>query len=166
VAALSRLYRGRLQLTGRQATVKRVLEALEGADLAHLAAHGSLRTDNPLFSNLLLADGALTVYDLDRLRRPPHTVVMPACSGAANTVWIGDELLGLSAAFLQMGVSSLIAPVVTIPDDATKDLMVAVHKRLRAGMSPDAALADAIAGAADPSPRGVAVKGAFICLGA
>lgn len=166
VAALSRLYRGRLQLTGRQATVKRVLEALEGADLAHLAAHGSLRTDNPLFSNLLLADGALTVYDLDRLRRPPHTVVMPACSGAANTVWTGDELLGLSAAFLQMGVSSLIAPVVTIPDDATKDLMVAVHKRLRAGMSPDAALADAIAGAADPSPRGVAVKGAFICLGA
>ena len=38
------------------------------SELVHLACHGSFRTDNPLFSTLSLADGPLTVYDLERAR--------------------------------------------------------------------------------------------------
>ena len=53
------------------ASVERVKAAIDGADLAHVAAHGTFRSDNPLFSSLHLADGPLTVYDLEALRRAP-----------------------------------------------------------------------------------------------
>ena len=46
------------------ATARRVLGALDGAGLAHIAAHGSFRADSPLFSSLRLDDGPFTVYDL------------------------------------------------------------------------------------------------------
>ena len=46
---------------------------------AHVAAHGEFRADNPLFSCLHLADGPLTAYDLQRLRRPPQLLVLSSC---------------------------------------------------------------------------------------
>ena len=56
-------------LQGSSATVQAVTAALHRADLVHLAAHGRVRADNPLFSSLRLADGPLTVVDLERLDR-------------------------------------------------------------------------------------------------
>ena len=37
------------------------------ADTCHIAAHGTVRPDNPLFSSLLLDDGPYTVFDLEQL---------------------------------------------------------------------------------------------------
>ena len=37
------------------ATARRVLGALDGAPLAHIAAHGTFRADSPLFSSLRMA---------------------------------------------------------------------------------------------------------------
>ena len=44
-------------LVGRLATVAAVTGAIRGAALVHLAAHGTIRADNPLFSSLRMADG-------------------------------------------------------------------------------------------------------------
>ena len=60
-----------LALTGATRPSRNVAQALDGADSAHVAAHGRFRDDNPLFCSLELADGALTVYDLERLRTRP-----------------------------------------------------------------------------------------------
>ena len=60
--------------------------SLEGASIVHVAAHGHLRADNPLLSSLELADGPLTVYDLERLARVPAVVLMPACRSAVGAV--------------------------------------------------------------------------------
>src|SRR5690606_7169093 len=70
---------GGVAVVGVEATVPTVLGLLDGAELAHFAAHCEFRADNPLFSNLQLADGPLTVYDLERLRRPPRQLVFAAC---------------------------------------------------------------------------------------
>ena len=40
------------------ATTARVLKAIDGAGLAHIAAHGVFRADSPLFSYLRLDDMA------------------------------------------------------------------------------------------------------------
>lgn len=153
-------------LLGEEATVPAVLAALDGAEQAHVAAHGALRTDNPLFSALELADGPLTVYDLERLGSAPRVVVLPACQSGSSAVTAGDEVMGLVAALLALGARTVIAPVLPVADVATAPLMDALHARLARGDSPAIALA-AVRASAEESDRGsVAAAAAFTCFGA
>jgi CHAT domain-containing protein len=55
--ALQRLYPSAQRLEGDDAGAAAVLSALDGARLAHVAAHGNFRGDNPLFSSLRVGDG-------------------------------------------------------------------------------------------------------------
>jgi tetratricopeptide (TPR) repeat protein len=153
-------------LAGPDATTGAVLGALEGSATAHLGAHGTFRVDNPLFSSLRLADGPLTVYELEGLRRLPHRLVLSSCEAAASTTLPGDAVLGLSSVLLRLGVCSLIAPVVEVPDAATRPLMVDLHRRLATGAAPERALADAVAATPDDDPAGRAARSAFVVLGA
>jgi hypothetical protein len=159
VRQLRRCYPDAHVLTGRDAHAGAVLAAFESADVVHLAAHGRFRADSPLFSSIQLSDGPLTIYDLERLRRAPSTVVLSACDAATMAVRSGDELLGTAAALLNLGVTTVVAPVMAVPDEATAPLMRALHDRLAAGARPAAALA----GAAGDRP-GVAAA-AFACIG-
>ncbi|HEY0640653.1 MAG TPA: CHAT domain-containing protein, partial [Pseudonocardiaceae bacterium] len=163
-------------LTGAAATVDAVLAALGTADVVHLAAHGRLSADNPLFSDIRLADGPLVAYDVERLARVPGTVVLAACDTGRSAVRAGDELLGLSAMFLGRGTARLIASVLPVPDTETAPLMVALHAGLARGRSPATALAEAIAatvwaasGAASggtDAAAALAAAAGFVCLGA
>ena len=92
--------------------------------MAHLAAHGTFRFDNPSFSSLQMHDGPLTVYDFEQIKTPPAVMVLSSCDTAVTKVVAGDELLGLSSALIGIGVSSLVAPVVPIDDEAATNLMV------------------------------------------
>jgi hypothetical protein len=164
-AAVAARYPGARLLRGADATVDRVLDALAGARLAHVAAHGRLRSDSPLFSSLALADGALTLYDLERLGSPPATFVLPACNAALPQVTRGDEVLGTATALVGLGVRSVVAPVLPVPDEATTPFVLAVHAGLGAGLVPSEALAAAVTAAADrPDQRPLAA--AFVCIGA
>ncbi len=156
---LGRLYPGAEVLVGRAATVEAVLDAIERAEVVHLAAHGTFRADSPLFSSVRLADGPLTVYDLERVRHAPRLVVLSACEAATVAVRSGDELLGTAATLIGMGVREVIAPVTAVPDDATRPLMVALHQQLCAGLAPAAALARA---AVDEPGLAAAT---FVCVG-
>ena len=156
---------GGTALLGEAATVDAVLSALAGAGLAHLAAHGRLAADNPLFSDLLLADGPLVVYDLERLASAPHTVVLAACDSGRSKVCQGDELLGLGAMFVQRGSAQLIASVVPVPDAETEPLMVAFHERLATGEPAAEALAGAQQRLAGGEPARRAAAAGFVCIG-
>ncbi|HEX8497196.1 MAG TPA: hypothetical protein VF661_08365, partial [Actinomycetales bacterium] len=61
-------------LTGADATTARVLDAMGTASVLHVASHGRIRHDNPLWSSLELADGPLYVHDLETMPRTPPTV--------------------------------------------------------------------------------------------
>jgi tetratricopeptide (TPR) repeat protein len=81
---LAELYPEADVLADGTATAASVLAALDGAWLAHVAAHGTFRADNPLFSALRLVDGPLTVYDMEAIARAPHRLVLSGCdSGRA-----------------------------------------------------------------------------------
>jgi tetratricopeptide (TPR) repeat protein len=120
-------------LDGDAATVEASLEALDGAALAHVAAHGHFRQDSPLFSSLILADGPLLVHDLHRLKRPPHRVVLSACESGELAPVGAQELLGLSAALLSMGTAGVVSSLGEVDDAATVQVMVALHASLREG---------------------------------
>lgn len=144
IERLRRIHVGATVLIGDQATVPAVTRAMARADLVHLAAHGSFRADNPMFSALGLHDGPLTVYDLESLSRAPTTVILPACDAGRASVRHGDELLGTAAALLQVGVRTVIAPVTVVPDaGVVPPLMEELHRLIQAGVAPAAALVQA-----------------------
>lgn len=140
---VARHHTGARQLTGRRATVAAVLGALDRADIAHIAAHGTFRSDNPQFSALDLADGPLTVYDLEHLEVAPRRLVLSSCDTALSAVHAGNELQGVAAAFFALGTSALVASVTPVTDDETHAVMTRFHKLLGAGVPPGRALADA-----------------------
>jgi CHAT domain-containing protein len=93
-------------------------------------------------------------------------VVLSSCEAAATAALQGDAVLGLSSVLLRLGVTTLIAPVLEIPDDTTGPVMVDLHGRLAAGVPPVDALSAAVAAAPDGSPQERAVRAAFVVMGA
>jgi CHAT domain-containing protein len=152
-------------LASTMASVQAVTSALDGADVAHLAAHGHLHLHNPLFSSLRFADGPLTVYDLERLHRPPQLVVLAACDIGRPVVPAGDELLGLSAAFIAQGTRQIIASVTSIPDTQATHLMIAFHQALTAGIPAASALAQTQQNLASADAATMATAASFVCIG-
>lgn len=151
VATIADADREAVVLAGTDATAERVLEALDGAQLAHIAAHGSFRDDSPMFSSLTMADGPLMVHDLERLVRAPYRVVLSACESGVMKPVGADEMLGLSAALLGMGTAGIVSTLAEVDDAATVEVMVAVHGALRTGVGlGEALLAARRAAAGDP----------------
>jgi hypothetical protein len=164
IRTLARSYPGAVRLAGRRATVEACLDGMDGAEVAHVAAHGVFRADSPLFSSLQLADGPLTGFDLLRLRRAPRLVILSACESGVPSVHPGDELLGLAAALLSTGTAAVVCTAVPIPDRVALSLMVALHGHLRAGLCAAEALYRIRCDATDPVSAAVAAG--LGCLGA
>jgi hypothetical protein len=152
-------------LGGGTATAERVLAALDGAGLAHVAAHGTFRADSPLFSALQLDDGPLTVYDLERLRRGPRRLVLSSCDSGVTAAAGADEVLGLASSLLPLGTTGIVASVVPVDDAAVVPLMTALHRELRAGATLPEALRN-VRPSLEADPVTAAAAWSFICLGA
>ena len=135
VPVVARLYDDVTVLSGGEATARRVLSALDGAWLAHIAAHGRFRADSPMFSSLRMRDGPLTVYDFEQLRRAPYRLVLPSCDSAVLAPVGADELLGLVSSLMPLGTAGIVAGVVPLNDQAVMPLMVTLHRYLRAGQN-------------------------------
>src|SRR5215470_16506856 len=165
VKTLAQHYPAARVLLGADATAATLLAAMDGADLVHVAAHATLRSDNPLFSALELADGPLTVYDIERLTAAPHTVVLPACRSGVTAVRTGDELIGLASALLALGTRGIVCTVLPVRDAAAGPLMDSFHRLLRTGSAPATALAEARHAADQDDPAVYAAARSFICFG-
>jgi CHAT domain-containing protein len=133
VPLIADLYDDVTVLGGAEATAGRVLSALDGAWLAHIAAHGSFRADSPMFSSLRMCDGPLTVYDFEQLDRAPYRLVLSSCDSGVQAPAGADELLGLVSSLLPLGTAGIVASVVPLNDYAVVPLMVGLHRYLRAG---------------------------------
>jgi tetratricopeptide (TPR) repeat protein len=146
------------------ATVDRTLDALDGARLVHLAAHGHFRHDSPMFSSIVLDDGPLVVHDFERLTRAPYRVVLSACESGVMKPVGADELLGLGAALLSLGTAGIVSSVAVVHDEATVAVMEALHQELRSGGGLAEALLAARVGAAH-DPTLAATAASFTALG-
>ena len=165
VAPLRSCYPEAVLLGQGSATADKVLTALDGAWLAHIAAHGTFRADNPMFSSILLDDGPLIVHDFERLGRAPYRLVLAGCdSGVAAPVG-ADELLGLVSSLVPLGASGIVASIVPVNDLAAVPLMLALHDALQRGATPpEALLAARQANSGDPLAEATAHS--FMALGA
>jgi tetratricopeptide (TPR) repeat protein len=132
-------------LSGAEATVDAVTDLAAQLDIAHISAHGRHSLDNPQFSGLELADGALFGYDIDRMPRVPQTVVLSACEVGRSSVRWGEEAIGMTRVWLHAGTRCVVAAPVVVADDDACELLGAMHDALATGEAPAEALATASA---------------------
>ncbi|MGI9598877.1 MAG: CHAT domain-containing protein, partial [Acidimicrobiales bacterium] len=123
-----------------EASVDEATDALRSCDLAHLAAHGTFRSDNPHFSSIEFADGPLTVFDLEDISPLPRMVFLASCDGAAASGSNRHDPVGTTAVLLRLGVSAVLAPTAIVDDGAARRFSVDFHHRLREGCSPERAV--------------------------
>lgn len=135
---------------------------LKNADTIHIATHSEFDPVNPLFSAILLSsedtslvtvpprrsgmesDGRLEVREIFNLDlSAANLVVLSACETALGEQSRGDEIVGLSRAFLYAGTPAVVASLWPVEDEATEALMIAFHQRVRTGIGPAAALTEA-----------------------
>jgi tetratricopeptide (TPR) repeat protein len=166
LALLAERYPAATVLADGTATAGRVLTALDGCWLAHVAAHGTFRADNPLFSSLQLDDGPLTVYDLEGLGRAPHRLVLSSCESGRAAPAGADELLGLASSMMPMGTVGIAAAVVPVSDRVTPGIMGSLHEHVAGGAGlPDALRLARMAAVATDDPVTLATACSFLALG-
>jgi len=125
-------------LLGAEASEEVVRARVGEAGVVHLAAHGAFNDAAPLFSRLWLApggeeDGRLNVHevyglDLDRA----DLVVLSACQTQVGDLSAGDEVVGLTRAFLY-GAPTVVSSLWSVDDEATGTLMARFYEHLLAG---------------------------------
>ena len=135
VPLVAKLYDDVTVLADSGATTQKVLYALEGAWVAHIAAHGTFRADSPLFSSLRMHDGPLTVYDFEQLDRAPYRLVLSSCDSGVLAPTGANELLGLVSSLLPLGTAGVVAAIVPLNDQAVVPVMVDLHTYLREGQT-------------------------------
>jgi hypothetical protein len=164
VMRLGGLYPQATVLVRGAATAGRVLAALDDAWLAHVAAHGTFRADNPLLSSLQLDDGPLTVYDIEGIDRAPHRLVLSACDSGRTAPAGAGELLGLASSLMPMGTVGIVAAIAPVNDQVTLPIMESLHSYVAKGVEfPDALRLTRAAVADDPVQLATACS--FIALG-
>jgi hypothetical protein len=130
------------RITGPTATRDEVKAELARAHTVHLACHGSLRHDQPLFSSLELADGPLFLHDLARVGGVPEVVILSACNAGRSSASKGGTA-GFARTLRSLGAQTVIAPFATVNDQLVMASMVELHRHLAQGDEPAVALARA-----------------------
>jgi CHAT domain-containing protein len=113
------------------------------ASILHFATHGKFNAARPLDSALLLApgggeNGTLTAGEIFGLALPGSLVVLSACESGLGQLATGDEILGLTRAFMYAGAPQLIATLWEIDDQATSELMDQLYASLGKEPAPEA----------------------------
>lgn len=126
-----------------QATLERLRSQSQHCRIVHLACHGLFRDDNPAFSALKLGDGWLSAGDVLNLDFDGALVMLSACESQRGQDRSGDEIVGLTRAFLGAGASTLIASLWLAQDNSTALLATTFYRHLSASNSPTAALRQA-----------------------
>ncbi len=152
VRAVSRLYgagRGELY-TGRAARERLLKDRVADFDVIHLATHGLVDDQAPLFSALVLAanpgdreDGLLEVREIADLNLAGKLVVLSACGTGRGRLRPGEGVVGMSWALMAAGSPAAVVSDWKADSASTTLLMIELHRRLLAGDAPAVALQQA-----------------------
>lgn len=130
------LFPDNLSAFGKQGTETFVKKNAGNFNFIHFATHGSYNYDQPLYSYLLFPasdedDGRLNVYEVFGLNLKASLVTLSACETGLGNLSRGDEIVGLSRAFLFAGSSSVIVSLWAVADYPTSILMASFYKNLK-----------------------------------
>ncbi len=138
--AVRRSFRKGVLLRGRNSTWARFETECADADVVHIATHGWLREDDPLFSSLQFADGWIGLPEILEAEMDADLVCLSACQTGRGWTHSGGQVSGLARGFLQAGARSLLVSLWSVHDEHTSVLMKKTYGRLRDGVEPALAI--------------------------
>ncbi len=130
------LFPDNISAFGIQSTETFARKNAGGYNFIHFATHGSYNYRQPLYSYLLFSpsdedDGRLNVYEVFEMNINAKLVTLSACETGLGNLSQGDELTGLSRAFLFAGSSSVLVSLWAVADYPTSLLMTSFYRYLR-----------------------------------
>ena len=143
VEAITQLLPQAYSFLDEQATIELLRSQAPHSRIVHLACHGLFRDDNPAFSALKLGDGWLSAGDVLNLEFHAALVMLSACESQRGQDHSGDEIVGLTRAFLGAGAATLIASLWLAQDETTALLASTFYSNIAQSHSPAAALRSA-----------------------
>ena len=117
---------------GEEATREVLLTQASRYRYIHLSCHGWFNATWPMASSLLLADQTMDVFTVLReLRLNADLVCLSACETGQSHIMQGDELVGLTRAFLYAGTPSLVVSQWVVDELSTRLLMEHFYGELK-----------------------------------
>jgi CHAT domain-containing protein/tetratricopeptide (TPR) repeat protein len=138
---VSALFSKKEVLLGRAATKPKVKSDGPLYDLLLFSTHGEMIESDPLKSNLRFTptqqdDGKLTVSEIFDMDVKANLVTLSACEtglarGTKGDFPQGDDLVGLSRAFIHAGAPSVVASLWKVSDESTVEMMRSFYGNLQ-----------------------------------
>jgi CHAT domain-containing protein len=133
---IKKLYPQANVLLKKQATEEKAKTLAPQNEVIHFASHAELNEDDPLASAILLAksdneDGRLEVREIFGMDLKASLIVLSACETGLGKLSSGDELVGLTRAFIYAGTPSVVASLWNVEDSSTAQLMASFYKNLK-----------------------------------
>ena len=126
--------------TGPSVTRDMVVKTCTDKDIIHFSCHGNFDGADPLSSGIRLHDKVLTAREIFGMRLNTELVTLSACQTGINERSPGDELIGLTRAFLYAGAPSVVVSLWSVDAFSTHELMLAFYKNLKNGADKATAL--------------------------
>jgi CHAT domain-containing protein len=123
-------------LLREQATKAKAISLSPDSDILHFAVHAEFNQEDPMSSALLLAkgqdaDGKLKAGEIFGLNLHANLVVLSACETGLGKISNGDEIVGLTRAFIYAGTPSVITTLWKVNDRASFELMKEFYANLK-----------------------------------
>jgi len=118
--------------TGGKVTKAKVRTCLNN-DIIHFLCHGKFDASDPISSGVILHDGVLTAKEIFSMRLNTELVTLAACETGISERSRGDELIGLTRAFIYAGAPSVIVSLWPVDACSTQELMLEFYTQLKSG---------------------------------
>ena len=133
-AAIARFFSRSSLVEGQTGTKQQVVDGVRGRTYVHFSCHGSYNWDVPAESGLALADGRLTLAELQQEEvdlSMTRLVTLSACETGITDVVKGsaEEYVGIPAGFLLAGVPCVLSSLWAVDDFSTSLLIEEFYKR-------------------------------------
>jgi CHAT domain-containing protein len=130
-------------LTGAEATESRFKSLAPQFRILHLATHGTFDNLQPMYSNVVLAqggseDGLLEAREWIGLGIRADLVVLSGCETGRGKAIGGEGVVGMSWALLAAGCPTAVVTQTDVPE-STAELMIAFHRELASRLTPGGA---------------------------
>lgn len=118
-------------LRNTAATPEAVAQLLQSEhSIIHFATHAVFDAQIGRLSRILLHNGDLQADEVEQLTLKTRLVALPACQTALGQRYQGEELIGLTQAFLVAGAPSVLSALWAMDDRVSPSLMNGFYERL------------------------------------